>query len=60
MQIGETVTPDHTPAPGVWGLVIGRLADNYVRVRWSDMLVATTHRTHSLRRVVASELARAH
>jgi hypothetical protein len=49
LQVGETVRYDnHGMREGATGVIVQRLSDDYLRVKWSDMAVATTHRSHSL------------
>jgi hypothetical protein len=49
LQIGETVTYDnHGLRQGANGVIVQRLSDDYLRVKWSDMPVPTTHRSDSL------------
>ena len=55
LQIGDTVTyNNHVSAFGVSGIVVACLGKGCLRVKWSDLLVPTTHRSHSVKRVVGS------
>lgn len=49
MQVGDTVSYDGY-APDVIGVVIEKIDRDYVRVRWTDMTCATTHRQTALHR----------
>ena len=52
LGIGDKVSYDGYSAGGS-GVVVERLASDYVRVLWSDCIVPMTHRIHSLRRETA-------
>jgi hypothetical protein len=53
LRVGEMVTyNNYVAAFGVSGLIVECLGNEVVRVKWGDLLAPTTHRNHSLRRVV--------
>lgn len=53
MQVGEAVEYDGH-SEGVSGVVVEQLSNGYVRVKWEDLKVPTTHRQTSLRRQAAA------
>ena len=51
LEVGDTVTyNNHVAAFGIAGIVVERVGQDLLRVKWGDLLVPTTHRSHSLRR----------
>jgi hypothetical protein len=59
LQVGEMVKyNDYRSGAGVAGIIVERLGDDYIRVKWGDLSVPTTHRSHSLRRADARILQR--
>jgi hypothetical protein len=52
LQIGETVRyNDYASGAGVSGVIVERVGEDYMRVKWGDLPSPTTHRSYSLRRV---------
>jgi hypothetical protein len=53
LQIGETVryNAHATTVSGV-GVIVERLDNDCLRVKWQDVAVPTSHRRHSLRRAI--------
>jgi hypothetical protein len=44
LQVGDTVKYDHYAAgPGVSGIIVECLSDDYLCVQWSDLSVVTKH-----------------
>jgi hypothetical protein len=53
LQIGETVMYNaYASGLGVSGVIVERIGEDCLRVKWQDVSVPTTHRSHSLRREV--------
>ena len=51
LQIGETVKYNaYAAGVSAVGIVVERLRNDCLRVKWQDLPVPTTHRSHSLRR----------
>ena len=51
LQIGETVMYNaYATGRGASGVIVERIGDDCLRVKWQDVSVPTTHRSHSLRR----------
>jgi hypothetical protein len=51
LQIGETVRYNaHATPVSALGVIVERLTNDCLRVKWQDVSVPTTHRSHSLRR----------
>jgi hypothetical protein len=51
LQIGETVRYNaYATGVNVVGVVVERVGSDCLRVKWQDVPVPTTHRSHSLRR----------
>jgi len=57
IKVGETVARDGYAAED-YGVVVERLDDEYVRVLWDDIGVATVHRQSSLKRVIGASRRR--
>lgn len=49
VQVGDVVRYDGY-APEVTGIIVEQIDEEYVRVKWTDLTSATTHRRSSLRR----------
>jgi hypothetical protein len=55
LEVGETVTyNNHVSALGINGTIVERVGNDSMRVKWSDLSVPSTHRTHNLKRVVGA------
>jgi hypothetical protein len=53
LQIGETVMYNaYASDRGVSGVIIERIGSDCLRVKWQDVSIPTTHRSHSLKREV--------
>jgi hypothetical protein len=51
LQIGETVRYNaYAAGANVVGVIVERLRNDCLRVKWQDVALPTTHRSHSLLR----------
>jgi len=51
LKVGDTVTyNNHVAAFGITGIVVERVGQDLIRVKWGDLSLPTTHRSHSLKR----------
>jgi hypothetical protein len=59
LQIGETVRYNaYATGVNVVGVIVERLTNDCLRVKWQDVAVPTTHRSHNLQRAADSHRRR--
>jgi len=55
LQVGEMVRYDRYARSEVCGVIVARLTGDYLRVKWDDLSVPITHRSHTLKRALPSQ-----